>query len=258
MIRPSQVEAAFVRQDQLGPRLDLTGRTNPARFDWAAAVVDSLAGRLPRYAELFTRWLPRLRGWAVGFDASPPPAVAGWLQHGDPSPTNTFFRPDVDSWRLIAGLIDFELVRFAPFRSDLGVAGSIRFGDTPSRDELADVVAGRSTGGQLQLGLLQRYLSGYLALSPADPASLAAEVERGLRANVLGLILWSARMAQSALLDDDELVDYLATQIHRYRCRESLRRQQLERAVGCAAEAAASVRAEVTVALSAATLDGRR
>ena len=174
-----RVEAAFVRQDQLGPRLDLTGRTNPARFDWAAAVVDSLASRLPRYAELFMRWFPRLRDWAAGFDAGRPPAVASWLQHGDPSPTNTFFRPDLDSWRLIAGLIDFELVRFAPFRSDLGVAGSIRFGDTPSRAELADVVAGRLTGGQLELGLLQRYLSGYLAISAADPVSVGGRGRTG-------------------------------------------------------------------------------
>jgi len=257
-----RVEAAFVRQDEPGPRLDLTGRTNPARFDWAAAVVDGLACRLPRYAELFSRWLPRLRDWAVGFDASRPAAGTDWLQHGDPSPTNTFFCPDLESWRFVAGLIDFELVRFAPFRSDLGVAGSIRFGDTPSRDELGDVVAGRPTGQQLELGLLERYLSGYLAMTtpaaPAvDPAGLAAEIERGLHANVLGLILWSVRMAQSALLDDDELVEYLATQIHRYRCREFLRRHELERVVGCAVAAAASVRAEVTVALSAATVEGR-
>lgn len=241
------VTATFVEQTRPGPRLDLAGRTNAARFGWAAEVVAGQAARWPRFCALFGRWLPRLLRWAADFDARPRPPGACWLQHGDPSPTNTFFLPRVRGWRTVSGITDFELARFASFRSDLGVAGSLRFGDTPDRAQLRRIAGGGETAVPLDLRLLERYLAGYQAMSHGQPAISGDELALGLEANVLGLALWSVQMMRAGHFSDAELAEYLATQLHRYMARRCTPPAELDRAVGRACDAADSVRQEVHV-----------
>ncbi len=239
----------FVEQGRPGPRLDLTGRANPARFDWAAEIVGRHAARWPRYARLFDRWFARLRQWAADFDDSLRDQGSRWLQHGDPSPTNTFFLPGVRGWRAVGGITDFELVRFAAFRSDVGVAGSLRLGDTPAPAQLARLMAGAETAVPLDLRLLERYLAGYQAMSPEPGVPGGAEVAAGLRANVLGLALWSVQMMRAAHYPDHELAGYLAAQLHRYLARRRTPDQRFDQAVRRACADADSVRQEVQVRL---------
>ncbi|HEY1619224.1 MAG TPA: hypothetical protein VGG25_16500 [Streptosporangiaceae bacterium] len=242
----------FVEQCRPGPRLDLTGRANPARFDWAAEIVARHAARWPCYARLFGRWFTRLRQWAADFDESLSDLGSRWLQHGDPSPTNTFFLPRVHGWRAVGGITDFELVRFAAFRSDVGVAGSLRLGDTPAPAQVAQIMVGRETAVPLDLRLLERYLAGYQAMAPELGVPGGGEVAAGLRANVLGLALWSVQMMRAGHYPDEELAGYLAAQLHRYLARRCTPDERLDQAVRRAFEDADSVRQEVQVRLQPA------
>jgi hypothetical protein len=213
-------------------RLDLvSAETNLARLELASAAVEELRGSFPDYARLWELWLPRLRDLFRSYaeDAGELSNSPRWLQHGDPSPTNTFFRPQVDGWRAIDGYVDFELARFAAYRSDLGVAASMRFGDTPDRAAVEAIRRGEWPDGSLELGDLVRYLAGYLSVLE-EPVP-AAELAVGLRANVLGLVLWSTRMARTGLTPPDELCRYLATQLHRAALRWNTELTELERAL---------------------------
>lgn len=244
----------FIEQSRLGPRLDLAGRTNVARVDWAAGAVEQHATAWPRYARLFDRWSSRLRRWAAEFDERQADRSTFWLQHGDPSPTNTFFLPQVREWRAIGGITDFELARFASFRSDIGVAGSLRLGDTPGDAELQRVLAGMETDTPLDLRLLERYLSGYHAMTQNRHELSADEIVVGLRSNVLGLALWSVQMMRAAHLDDTQLTIYLATQLHRYMARRATPPEKFHQAAHRACRAAASTKQEVAERLSPAIM----
>jgi hypothetical protein len=159
----------------------------------------------------------------------------------------------------VAGIIDFELVRFAAFRSDLGVAASLRLADTPTPTDLATVHTGQHTAAPLDLQPLQRYLTGYLSLATDSDLS-GEQVHIGLRANVLGLTLWSVRMAQAGILDDEQLADYLATQLHRYLARCATPPAEIGQAIDVARSRAVSIRPHVQAALApaAVTLSSRR
>ncbi|HET9898024.1 MAG TPA: hypothetical protein VFQ44_24095 [Streptosporangiaceae bacterium] len=244
----------FVEQSRIGPRLDLTGQTNAARVDWATGVVEQHAATWPRFARLFGLWSSRLRHWAAESGERRAGQDAPWLQHGDPSPTNTFFLPQVREWRAMGGITDFELVRFASYRSDLGVAGSLRLGDTPGGAELRRVLAGMETDIPLDLRLLERYLAGYQAMTRNQHDLSPDEIIAGLRSNVLGLALWSVQMMRAGHLDDMQLAIYLATQLHRYMARRATPAREFHQAALRGCRAAAAIRQEIREKLSPATM----
>ena len=154
----------------------------------------------------------------------------------------------------MGGIMDFELVRFASFRSDIGVAGSLRLGDTPGDAELERVLAGMETDSPLDLRLLERYLAGYQAMTRNHDDLSPDEIIAGLRSNVLGLALWSVQMMRAAHLDDLQLAVYLATQLHRYMARRATPVKKFRQAALQGCRAAAVIRQEIREKLSPATM----
>ncbi|HXM57905.1 MAG TPA: hypothetical protein VOB72_21090 [Candidatus Dormibacteraeota bacterium] len=248
LLRAGQPRPAFLArlrrryEEQTEPtaRYDLaSGVTNEERLARTARDVERLATRFPLYSALFGRWLPALEEWVGQMaeeQAARMPGPLLWLQHGDPSPTNSFFVPAPSPGARVHGHVDLELVRWSRSRSDLGVAASMRFGDDPDAVALAGCRQGRRSRGRLALAdEFRRYLHAYAGALPRRLSLTQAELDGlllGLKMNVMGLVFWSARMARARLLSDQDLERYLATQLHRLCLRGNTTVDDLRQAIG--------------------------
>jgi len=141
------------------------------------------------------------------------------LQYSDMSPNNSFFKPNKFNLEKIDGYIDFGLSRWSSIRFDLGVAASMRFGDELNSISKENIINGISPKTKINLSTnYKKFILSYLKDIDRKYLPNCAEFQSffvALKINIMGLIFWIPKIAESDIYDDKELQEYLCKQINR-------------------------------------------